>query len=1020
MGDKIFDVNNSDEMLQAFEKLSKAMEKMDASGSDLDKTLKDIYKDYSNINKAVDKYNKTPIGKKFKQQSREMQSNARGFSSSNAKNASRMTQDLTSLFNSLGNSKTRTAVNGLSKGLSILGAESAAVAASVTLGAAALSAFGVAAGKAYKANLQLNNSLRSIGDTANELTSATSDSSNKFIAAKNNFKTAFNELGSSLEGLVDIAAEAVDTLAKGIKTVSGADSNYNYNTSNSKVRWYTSKLANYGVSEYNSVPQIASTAASAKQSGFSNTSAANLAIGTYDMAIKKAVEYGKESQEVAETLAQAWLNGSDAAKEYGVVVDDQTLTGYMYSKGIDIANVKITDAMKQYYRYQLMQEELNSDSSDAMQDQIKSWKQLGMQIDLAKNKLFSFDEVINLVAVDTTIPEVGTPNVSFESLAPDGTVPNPVNPNPNPRPNPRPNPENLDENTNSENENTNAVDENTEALNDNSEARNANTEAITGNTLAIDENTDAINNNNNALVTLNVTIQQIYDEITGGQPALEAARDAVDSLNNGIVSLNTNFQTLFTTFQVFIQLLVQGRASVEQFSAAMATLSQMANLLNINFTQLIATETALNNVVAQSVLQFMQLAMSVNASSSAIDDFVDALEDKISTLKNSQSANQNEINSLRSIASAARSAAQAYRELASAKASASGSTISVGSTRVGGNKASRVNIGSIASVLPGATAKAGVGAVVGTANDMSFGLLNGISNAISNAKNKGSVIKGLLSGVADFATGKATLGSVSVNNNMQASFGKPDLLEVLDLADSIIQSGDVAGSIGSFAVNSITALPTTVANNYDTFKGNGDSTAKALAKSIASAGVWAFEEELDDIATAGMYIGAATGKLDESDAIGKRRLELALAFQQQGWWDDKIAKAVNGAATVEQLESMYSLFSAERPKYNSNSEMLNYYGLATGGIGVKETTATLFENNKKEAVIPLETQSGIDFMANALNQALNVNNNSRGGSNNTINMTFSDIVMLNDEQSLDRLAEKITPALKRYNDRIGG
>ena len=51
--------------------------------------------------------------------------------------------------------------------------------------------------------------------------------------------------------------------------------------------------------------------------------------------------------------------------------------------------------MKQYYRYELMQTELNADSNDAMQNQIKQWKQLGMQIDATKQKLYSLMKLYN-------------------------------------------------------------------------------------------------------------------------------------------------------------------------------------------------------------------------------------------------------------------------------------------------------------------------------------------------------------------------------------------------------------------------------------------------------------------------------------------------------------------------------------------------------------------------------------------------------------------------------------------------
>lgn len=151
---------------------------------------------------------------------------------------------------------------------------------------------------------------------------------------------------------------------------------------------------------------IAGVSTSAMQSGFSLSSANALGAGTYGLAQQLAPKYGEQAYDVAEKLADAWLTGSDAAKQYGVVVNDNVLAGYMASQGIDIVNTEITEAMRQYYRYQLLTEEVNASSKEAMQQQIKQWTQLGLIIDKTKGKLFSFDEVINLEAFDPTIPEV--------------------------------------------------------------------------------------------------------------------------------------------------------------------------------------------------------------------------------------------------------------------------------------------------------------------------------------------------------------------------------------------------------------------------------------------------------------------------------------------------------------------------------------------------------------------------------------------------------------------------------------
>lgn len=301
----------------------------------------------------------------------------------------------------------------------LAGMSTAAVGATTVVAGVALvlTAMGAAGKYAYERNMEVNRSLMMMGDTANELTSSSSKTANKLIDIRNTWIRIGEDLAGVFEPVFNLIVDFVGTISKAVEAITSPldkDKNRQFTSSDSKARWYTSQLEKIsGIPESKSLPVIGSIASTAKQSGFDNTSAANLAIGTFDMAVKKARQYGVEAEEVAKKLADAWTTGSDAAKEYGVVVDEQTLIGYMASRGIDIVNTQISDAMKQYYRYQLMQEELNADSNDAMQNQIKQWKQLGMQIDATKQKLFSFDEVIQLSALNTEIPIVGTPNVSY-------------------------------------------------------------------------------------------------------------------------------------------------------------------------------------------------------------------------------------------------------------------------------------------------------------------------------------------------------------------------------------------------------------------------------------------------------------------------------------------------------------------------------------------------------------------------------------------------------------------------------
>ena len=234
---------------------------------------------------------------------------------------------------------------------------------------------------ASKNTAEYSKSLRQMGIQLNKLESDSIHTANNINKLKNQVGNVLQDFGEILEPVLNLIVEATSSLLK----LAGIDDT-------------ETKTKKYGVQ--------ADISTSAMQSGFSLNSANALAGGTYNQAIKLAEAYGEQASDVAKKLADAWLTGSEAAKEYGVVVNDQVLTGYMASKGVDIANVEITDAMKQYYRYQLMLEETSASSKSNMQDQIKQWTKLGFIIDKTKGKLFSFDEVIQLTAADATIPEV--------------------------------------------------------------------------------------------------------------------------------------------------------------------------------------------------------------------------------------------------------------------------------------------------------------------------------------------------------------------------------------------------------------------------------------------------------------------------------------------------------------------------------------------------------------------------------------------------------------------------------------
>lgn len=318
-------------------------------------------------------------------------------------------------------------VDTLGVGMSVLSSEAIVAVGAIGALVAALGLMVKVGKQAYERDMLVNRALLQMGVNSSTLNDSTSETANQIIRIKNEWVNIIQDLGDEFkyifEGLVDI----VDVLTKAVRItvalgtdlmdvlngefisdwiqgrIQGGQNKPEMSNIEKVLKDWQDKE---GLPVSKSAPIIADIASKSKLSGFDNKSAQNLGIGTYKQAIELAKRYGLEVEDVADRLAEAWLRGSDAAKEFGVILDDQTLIGFMASKGVDIVNVEITDAMRQYYRYQLMLEQTSNSNSDAMQEQIKKWKQLGFIIDKTKGKLFSFDEVINLQAVDPEIPIV--------------------------------------------------------------------------------------------------------------------------------------------------------------------------------------------------------------------------------------------------------------------------------------------------------------------------------------------------------------------------------------------------------------------------------------------------------------------------------------------------------------------------------------------------------------------------------------------------------------------------------------
>ena len=969
--------NNSEQLISDLDRINSAFTAIEGTTKRNNKEILTYSKNMENLNKQLEHYVqasamqggakfKTPNGTKgLSSQARILENNAKALGKQN-----KATADLLKLLGGREASAALSKMNGLASSLGTLGTTAGVAGASITLLGASIIAMGVAGKKAYENNLKLNRSLLAVGAAQSELTKSTSDTANKLIASKNRLKDAGQSLSEAFIPVVDVFADLANTASSFIKNVSSAgnsDSNI-YNNSNSKLRWYTSELSKYGVSELNSVPTISSIAATSKQSGFDNSSAANLAIGTYDLAVKKAQELGLESQEVAKQLADAWQKGSDAAKDYGVVINDQVLAGYMSSKGVDIVNVQITDAMKQYYRYQLMQEEMSADNNDAMQEQIKEWTKLGFVIDQTKGKLQSFDEVINLQATDTTIPEVGAPSVNWAEYG--------------------------DLNEEDPAKNIAQTRENTEAEKENTEAEKENTEATK-------ENAQAHNEAEEALAREGQELGNVISQFQQGNIDISEFIDKLDSLAQ---SGNQWAQVM------------------ENITSAYATLIE-------------ATQNESTKMTAQLMYtQMLNLYMStLDTNIEAVDEAMQALSETTAALSavlvTDTQAARDAANAYNQLANALNNAAQAYRnKLAAMNATSTVSTATNGSSSK--VKTTLTNLGNTFSKV-GTAGKTVANSSV--ANGITFGASSGIVNGISNAKSNESltgkvksVVSGTIAGVASNIANKATFGGASVSSDASGklsahwSFNNLSPLEILDYVDAVQQNNwDWAGTASEGLASSITGMPSTFGN-----QGGG-------AKGVASAGLWSLLEEYADILNAAKYSQYVLNKDKAAELqIAQSNIETLMDCLQQGFTPEQINRLLplvvkNGDESLETIKqkntALQSTIQAMKSTYTLGGSkgvdsMLTQVGLETGGIGIKETTARLFENNKKEAVIPLETEAGHKFMAEALEQAL-VNINS-GDSNITNNINING-GMFEDYDSLQRLAELITEVQEQLNQRRG-
>ena len=101
--------------------------------------------------------------------------------------------------------------------------------------------------------------------------------------------------------------------------------------------------------------------------------------------------------------------------------------------------------------------------------------------------------------------------------------------------------------------------------------------------------------------------------------------------------------------------------------------------------------------------------------------------------------------------------------------------------------------------------------------------------------------------------------------------------------------------------------------------------------------------------------------------------------------------------------------------------LANMPKFAEGGIGTREMNIRAFEGNKKEAIIPLETEAGISYLASAMNKASggDGNTSSVGGDTYEINVNLSGLNVADNEAGWERVGKKISEVIDVQRQRRG-
>ena len=410
---KIIRSSGSEDVFATLKRANELITRVDSGITKSNDSLKEYTSNFEHLNEVLKEYNtqaadvrknsKLDVRIKTSESSNTSESSGGGTKKKKSKEQSEEDKRLNkaskaakSLFDTFAPAKikslsaTASNVKNLSAGITALGAKIGLAAGGVGLLVGGVALLANRTVEANKNTIEYSRSLSQMGKTLTEYQKDSVKSANSVRDLKNKWANFMQSIGETfipmLNGVLGLLNKIPGNSAESLKNTYGVQSNIS---------------------------------ASARQSGFTLGSANALAGGTYKAALglsKTDLGAGLQASDIAKDLADAWLTGSDAAKQFGIVLNDNVLQGWLaVNKNIDITNVEVTEAQKQAYRYELMLEQIKqvqAGNLSGLSKYVKTWTKVGLEIDKAKGKLFSFDEVINLDAFNSDIPDI-TGNHSF-------------------------------------------------------------------------------------------------------------------------------------------------------------------------------------------------------------------------------------------------------------------------------------------------------------------------------------------------------------------------------------------------------------------------------------------------------------------------------------------------------------------------------------------------------------------------------------------------------------------------------